>query len=95
MNDKEFKIKKSTLEGIACMVLCFLIGYGYLEIVSPDEMERPFLFFGLIVLSFFAPAFGYQLASERYKIKSGFLYGILIFLVCLAGFHFLLYLPNS
>ena len=72
MNDKEFKIKKSTLEGIACMVLCFLIGYGYLEIVSPDEMEGPFLFFGLIVLSFFAPAFGYQLASERYKSSLDF-----------------------
>ena len=34
MTDKEFKIKKSTLEGIACMVVCFLIGYGYVLVKS-------------------------------------------------------------
>ena len=95
MTDKDSNIKKSNFKWIACFVVCFLIGFGYVQKTFSAEGLLIFHLFGVGVLSLLSSIFGFMLAEEMHKEKSGFLFGILIFLICLGGFHFFLYLPNS
>ncbi len=91
MNEKNTERRVQTTEFIISFAICFVIGFLYVQNVM--TLFQGFHFIGVGVLAVLASAFGGQIAESR---KQGtYFYSILIFVLCLAGFHFFLYLPNS
>tara|TARA_X000000950_G_scaffold201259_1_gene242310 strand:+ start:244 stop:519 length:276 start_codon:yes stop_codon:yes gene_type:complete len=91
MNEKNTEKRVQTTEFIISFAICFVIGFLYVQ--NAIALFSGFHLLGVGVLALLSTAFGGQISETRKQ--SIYLYSILIFVVCLAGFHFFLYLPNS
>ena len=92
MNDNKIQNRILTIEAIIAFGICLVIGFFYVQSTMPYD-DFVFSMLGIVVLAVFCIAFGGQIAQD--KEKSVILYSLIIFVVCLAGFHFFLFLPNS